>query len=31
MTRSLGVVYHRGRSLSRAAKAFIDCLRAAGD
>ena len=31
MTRSLGVVYHRGRSLSRAARAFIDCLQAAAD
>ncbi len=24
--RTLGIVYHRGRSLSRAAKAFIDVL-----
>ncbi len=31
MERQLGVVYHRGRSLSRAARAFIDCLQAAGD
>lgn len=31
MKRSLGVVYHRGRSLSQAATAFIDCLQAEGD
>ncbi|NQY03017.1 MAG: LysR family transcriptional regulator [Halieaceae bacterium] len=31
MQRTLGVVYHRGRSLSRAAKAFIDALKQAGD
>ena len=24
--RSLGIIYHRGRSLSRAARAFIDSL-----
>ncbi|MEP4148215.1 MAG: LysR family transcriptional regulator [Halioglobus sp.] len=29
--RTLGLVYHRGRSLSRAAKAFIDSTRALGD
>jgi len=29
MERSLGVVYHRGRSLSRAARAFIDSLQVA--
>ena len=28
--RTLGVVYHRDRSLSRAARAFIEELRAAG-
>ena len=29
--RTLGVVYHRGRSLSRAARAFIDTLAGFGD
>lgn len=29
--RSLGVVYHRGRSLSRAAQAFVDTVKAFGD
>ena len=27
LERQLGVVYHRGRSLSRAAEAFVDVLR----
>lgn len=31
MQRTLGLVYHRGRSLSRAARAFIDLVRARGD
>jgi DNA-binding transcriptional LysR family regulator len=29
--RTLGLVYHRGRSLSRAARAFVDAVRAQGD
>jgi DNA-binding transcriptional LysR family regulator len=29
--RTLGVVYHRGRSLSRAARAFMDALRSCSD
>ena len=29
--RTLGLVYHRGRSLSRAARAFIDAVQALGD
>jgi len=31
ITRTLGVVYHEGRSLSRAAKAFIAALETVGD
>ena len=31
LERTLGLVYHRGRSLSRAASAFIDTVLAAGD
>ncbi|RLQ22875.1 LysR family transcriptional regulator [Seongchinamella sediminis] len=29
--RTLGLVYHRGRSLSRAARAFIDAVQSVGD
>ena len=29
--RTLGIVYHRGRSLSRAARAFIDVLQSSAD
>ena len=31
LQRTLGIVYHRGRSLSRAARAFIDVLQASAD
>ncbi len=31
MERTLGLIYHRGRSLSRAAQAFVDTLHSHGD